>query len=402
MLLAILLPISVEADAWVKHRRCNWIYKEWKTLAWTDYVPDGLHINVDWECREKDKSCDLAESDCFWSDKTRTRAYAVGGDEVSYSNGGPFTVTLYNYSNAEFVIVPIPWIPGDGNQFAVNSAGFNSLLVPADQTKYHITRPYEVEATDTQRGKIAMTEKPIYNEGTHTVTLQNVKGILEMGVVDLVNDFSALTLSITHEPETYLPSEDPYGEQQEYMENLIWSSTAMLNNGRILMDGDLKSSYFTITKNDGQKGRVEVQLNIDVLDIQIPKDISLDDISVNIGVDGGNLGYGISRKFSIPNPSDELIINPRYVPEEVFEFENYPNPVSDQLKIKAKLPYTYQVEIRLLDIDGNPVKQLYSGSLLANQLLEINTNLEDLKKKGVYFIEMYTRDRKLIRKIIVK
>lgn len=401
----------LQADAWVKFRgKCRPWLKEWKTRAWVDNLPDsgGPHINVDYDCNKRDKSCTKAVSNCYWDDRTRTRAYAVGGDRVRISDGdSPFSAEIVDYTFADYEIVARclgstgTIIGGGADCYGNDAAGFNRILLPADQTSYHITKPFLEEPTRNSRGHISITDsKPIYNEADHTIIIKNLKGVLGMRALDIANDFAAFTISVTHEPQSYVESEDPYKEEREYMENLVWSSTAILNNGRVRMDGAFRSSSFEIMKNDGPQSEVTVELNIKELIIPIPKDISLDEVSVNFGVDGGNLGYGISNKFTVRNPTDQLIINPFFTPEETFTFENYPNAVSDVLNIKVELPYSQETTIVLMDVNGDMVKQIYEGGIHANREFVFQESLSDLNE-GIYFLVMEVRNQLLVRKVIV-
>ena len=223
-----------------------------------------------------------------------------------------------------------------------------------------------------------------------------------MNALDIANDFTAFTISVTHEPPLYTESKDPYVEDKEYIKNLVWSSTAMLNNGRVLMNGALEASFFKVTQHDGPESKIAVELTIDELIIPIPKDISLEELSVNFGVDGGNLGYGISEKFIVTEPTDELTLSPFFVPEEVFTFENYPNAVSDVLNIKIKLPYSKDVNIVLMDVNGNMVKQIYQGGIVADREVVIQKTLNALPgKNGLYFLVMELDNQILVRKVLV-
>ena len=344
----------------------------------------------------------MAVCDCYWSDKTVDRAIAIAGDRFKIPSpefDNPlFTVWLEKTGYAEYVIED-----RDYNDDPNSSAGFNRMLSPADQTNYFITKPKEIYAKSSRVGTVYhQGGAPIFDYKDHTITILGIKGELQVGASDVTNDFSALTISVTHEPHTYVESEDPYTAEDEYLNNLVWSSTAMLNNGRVLMDGAITPANFTVTKNDGQRSTVAVAIHIDKLVIPVPKDIALDEVSINFGVDGGNLGLGISRKFNVTNPEHELTINPLFFPEEVFEFVNYPNPVSDVLNIRIELPYTNPVKVRLLDINGKKVKDIYEGYLPANQLLEIEGSLKGLPAHRVYFLELETRDRVLTRKVIIE
>lgn len=397
---SILLPTpSAQADVWFKVRgSCSWFYKQYKTRAWINQVQIGGGVLAGY-CNETKTDCDLAKCDCYWSDKTVDRAIAIAGDRFKVPSDDPvFTVWLENTGYAKYVLKD-----GGYNGEPNSSAGFNRMLLLSDQTNYFIAQPKVAIANSTREGSIYhQGGAPIFDYENHTITILDVRGELQVGVSDLTNDFSALTISVTHEPHAYVESEDPYTAEDEYLNNLVWSSTAMLNNGRVLMDGVLTPANFTVTKNDGQKSTVAVAMHIDKLIIPVPENIDLDEVSINFGVDGGNLGLGISQKFNVTNPEHELTINPLFFPEEVFEFVNYPNPVSDVLNIQIELPYTYLVKVRLLDINGKKVKDMYEGYLPANQLLEIQGSLKGLPAHRVYFLELETRDRVLTRKVIIE
>ena len=103
----------------------------------------------------------------------------------------------------------------------------------------------------------------------------------------------------------------------------------------------------------------------------------------------------------VKNPKHELVINPFFVPEEVFTFENYPNAVSDMLNVKVELPSTQEVTIALMDIDGNVVRQIYQGEIGSEQEVIIQEQLDDLDN-GLYFLLMWTKGQMLVRKVIVK
>ena len=393
----LFVNLPAQADAWYKIRnRCSWFSKQYKTRAWVNGVALGGGL-LAMKCNKSDSDCTLADdTNCFWEDKDRIpRAIALAGDRIKVpASDGAFSVWLENAGYARHI---------DDGFYATSSAGFNRILLPADQTTYFINRPKIVTNASTREGTIYHDGgAPIFNKQNHTITISGVVGELQVGASDVTNDFSALTISVTHEPSTYAESEDAYEEEQNYLNRLIWSSTAILNNGSVSMDGALTLSNFTVTKNDGQKNAVAVALRIEKIVISIPEDIDLDEVSVNFGVDGGNLGLGISQKFRVEQPTQKLTINPPYFPEEVFEFSNYPNPVSDQLGIRVELPYTYEIKIRLLDINGNKVKDIYHHYLPAHQLLEINESLKGVPTHRVYFLELETRDRILTRKVIVQ
>lgn len=403
----------LQADAWYKVRsKCRFYRNKYKTQALVDRSAPGV-LNTNYSCKNRDGGCTIARSDCYWRDQTRTRAYAHAAEQIVripelYDDSGIslkarfFNDAIRVLSCVGSGVIQIPANSGDchGNSYA----GFNRIELPADKTVYHITRPFISEPVQTSRAYTYLADQePIFNEDNHTIEIRDMKGMLTMNAQDIANDFSAFTISVTYEPQSYAESEDPYDEENQYMENLIWSSTAMLNNGRVVMTGALSNASFQVVKNDGSQSEIAVAVNIDELIIPIPADIDLDDVSINFGVDVGNLGYGISEKFAVDQPTDELTINPFFIPEEVFTFENYPNAVSDVLNVKVKLPTSQDATIYLIDINGEPVKYLYEGGIGANREVIFKEDVKKIGlKDGVYFLRMVLRDRALVRKVIIK
>jgi len=283
--------------------------------------------------------------------------------------------------------------------------GYNAIHHPSDMTRYAITLPHHIENIKSKYDDAYFNQlkAPIFDESAYTVTINGLEGILRLSnASDVANDFVAFTVSITYEPDSYEPSEDPVKEESEYLDNLIWSSRAVYNNGTIKMSGDFAPSHFTVTLNDGPKRNTEIALSAKPIIVSIPEEYNLDDLSVNIGVDAGNLGYGISEKFNIREATNIVKINEPHVPEGIFEFQGFPNPVQDDLIIKTKLPYTTHGIISLIDSDGNLVKTLYKGEIRADQELELEQSLKGLPRNRIYFLELSTHQERLARKIILK
>ena len=215
---------------------------------------------------------------------------------------------------------------------------------------------------------------------------------------DIINDFLAFTISLTNQPEEFYEGSIT---DSEYREKLLWSAKALLNNGKLIMNSNFASDQFTFN-SESKTDHTIVNLNMDQLVIPVPEGMDMDNLVVNIGSDAGNLGYGISDKFKINKIDQSITIRKPMVFNEIFDFTNYPNPVSKELNIQIKLKESSQATIILYDTDGNPVQEVFDGKIISNKPLNIVHELKGLKPNKVYFLKLITNKRTLIRKVLVE
>ena len=378
------------ADSWYKYRKCNLLYKKYKTKAQT--WNSGAYIAS--VRLDKDKGCDRAESYVRWDEVLYTRAYAIIGNFTR--KDGPFTINYVNYGENRAISLPNSL---DGR----DRAGFVNYFRPSIFSSYAMISPHVSTKTGpTGDVYLRSTAETEYDYENHRIIIHGTEGHMMVNPIDIANEFVALTVSLTHEPADYQESDDLFIEEQEYVDNLIWSSRAVLNNGRLQMSGAFAPDHFHITDNDGVGSKVRLELSVDKIVVDVPKEIDLDEISVNFGIDTGNLGWGISNHFAIHQIENEVQIHAPHVPDFTFDFSLFPNPAQQTISIEAKLPYTDNITISIIDLNGQRVKKLYQGRILANDLFNIQGDLSGLRGQEVYILELSTRRESIRKKVILE
>ena len=112
--------------------------------------------------------------------------------------------------------------------------------------------------------------------------------------------------------------------------------------------------------------------------------------------------------FSGENPGSKLFIDqinfvfPVGISEDltVSQLISYPNPATDQIKIKFDLNTDKNVTIRLIDITGKTLENRYLGNL-ANGTYRETFNTSNYSS-GVYFIEFSLDEEKIVERFIIK
>ena len=380
----------VEADAWYKRRRCNAIYERYKTKAQT-WV-NSLFRLYSAERIDKDKGCDKAESEVFWAYRDYTRAYAEVGNLVKVD--GPFRIEYNSPGSARAIVEP-------SSPDYRNRAGYAPFHKPSIYSHAPIVDPH----VSNKKGPsadvhIKSTADHEYDYVNHRIIIHGTEGHLMVHPDDIANEYTAVTVSLTYEPESYTESDDPAKEEEEYNRNVFWSSRAILNNGLLQMEGFFQPNNFQTVSNDGVGNEIKVTFQVDKMVVDVPKEYDLDDISVNFGVDAGNLGWGISEKFAIRKAKNELLIHEAFIPNTTLDFHFYPNPTADQLKIDATIPYSDDVKISLYTIEGNFIKELYQGPMIADQPLHLQESVLSLLPHRMYLVEIRTSRDMIVRKLI--
>lgn len=233
--------------------------------------------------------------------------------------------------------------------------------------------------------------KIIFDSINHTIQILDIQGKITTQGFNKANDFSAFALSITK-----VESPDDNFSDENYMKRLVWTSRAMINNGRLSFDGNFEAGHFTTSYVNGVD---EAGVNIKSLIIHLPKDVDMNRISVNMGLDNGDLGMGVSSKFRVDHQARGHQISNSSVVKEEFNFTGFPNPSSGKFTVSIKMPTTQQIEVKVYDANGNVIKSLYKGEAKKEDPLEIKTDLSNLLP-GVYYIKLITPDKTLVRKML--
>ncbi|MDN5204687.1 T9SS type A sorting domain-containing protein [Fulvivirgaceae bacterium BMA10] len=338
------------------------------------------------DCKNTDKDCTFASADC---------ALTVGVPQVEHTAhasigwrtivGGPFDGTTWCCSEQLSVNV-------SGNY----CGGSNDIYYPAIYAKSPI-----IEGLSTDFRNVSMNyDNVVFDYENHAIIIKNIHGKMGLNSTDKSNDFTAFVISVTHEPNEM--SEEELDLEENYLKNIIWESKAILNNGKISMTNHLNPSHFTFSGNENKGASSNVAVNIDEIMIPVDASINLDDLTINVGVDAGNLGYGISRKFEIKNVDSKLIIGELHIFNETFDLINYPNPVKDELKVHINLKEDTEASVILFDSEGNAIHTLFEGKIEQNKQLELIYDVEALKRQSVYFIKLFTHNRTLVKKVLTE
>jgi hypothetical protein len=129
-----------------------------------------------------------------------------------------------------------------------------------------------------------------------------------------------------------------------------------------------------------------------------PKKYSYTDLNV----DYGKLAYRLKQidtngQFEY---SDIIEVDAGNIPEEIVLEQNYPNPFNPNTKIKFALVETQQVELKVFDILGNEVAELFNGVAEGGKVYEREFSAENFSS-GIYFYRLATDNKVEYRKMLL-
>jgi hypothetical protein len=365
----MLIINEANADAWtITNSGCSWFTKRYKA-----HVGIKRAWQVGNQCSDTDRDCYFVELDCrhgpaldFFS-AYYARAYA------KISDNGSETIEFGGYDGTDY------WYAGSDVRFKKpTQAHYPMIFLQKDKDRF-----------GQSSCKVKRTEFDVKN---HRIILHNVEGVINLQTSDPMNDFAAIVISLTRRTDDSAELSDDV-----YMSNLISSSKIFLNNGSLKLKGIVKKEMIK-TKIQGKL--LNATFSAGKLIIPVPKDISLDDVSVNIGVDNGNLGMGVSDKFAIENDVETYKIMEFSAPTEVLSISNYPNPSPNQLiSVDFQLSESDNVEVFLCDDNGNVINTLYKGNVQKGEQKTINdVNIDKIKISG--YVKIVTPQKTITKKIM--
>lgn len=361
------------ADAWFQiNNSCNWFTKRYK-----------VHVGIK-RAWQVGNHCAYTAVDCSYIQR-----------DCRYPEPEPNTPFQIFYAVADAMA-------SANNPYAYHSGGFDGTdqwLAGSDvTTQIPLFSPFPmIEQEKNKKDRVSSGRlqigSTVFDNQRHQVRLSDIKGYLSVKSFDKANDFSTFTVSITM-IDTLNP--DDFSDAG-YTKNLIWSTKAMVHNGKLLLEGKFNIKDFHIYESV-QSDSISLAMND--LTIDIPAHIDMELLTVNVGVDNGNFGMGISEKFRMSGQKSEHFISETMLTEEIFTFKNYPNPVKDQITINFEVPYKQEVELAIYDPNGDKLLTLYQNQVEADQLVEVESDLRQLKA-GVYYLKLKTAEKILVRKLIV-
>ena len=377
-LFATLNATIAYADAWAEERSvCNWFTKRFVSFA-SVKTCSAIFNDV---CSERHSHCYDAYSKCDYRyppfpQNSYAEAIATFGNLYSYHYGNNGYCTGYDIT------------------YRVPTSNFPM-----------------VEGTNAGTKEIKLViGKTTFDYANNAIILENINGTLSIkDALDKANIFASFVIALSYDKDNDGKSLHEL-DDETYKSRLLWSTKAILNNGLIKMTGGyeeqvaksandrtpfFRSNDFIIDKKEGK-----AHLKVDKYIIPLPKEVDLDKVVIGVGIDGGNLGLGISEKFSVEQAKSSLQIGEFYTPTEVFSFSNYPNPITDKTTIAIKLSANEKVNLVLYDKNGNVVKSFFNTEVKKDEMFSQEIDLSDLKK-DVYFLKLILKDKTLVRKLFI-
>lgn len=369
MLISIIASNLAFADAWVQNNTvCNWFTKRYK--AHVGIKKAGALSDY---CSQTERDCYNIEIEC---NKAICQDYFCGYYARAYAQINDQGSNIIEYGGFD----------GDDYWYAGYDVSFKKPV----QTYYPMIfyRKSKERFTETQ----CSVKKTQFDFKSHSIILHNITGTINLQTNDLVNDFASIVISLTKKSNS-----DDELRDDIYLKNLIYSSKIFVNNGVLKLKGLIKKDMI-LTKSVDKL--TYISFSIPTLVISVPADINLDDVSLNIGVDSGNLGFGISDKFAIENDAESYVISEEITtPNEQLTIKNYPNPAeSNHISIDFQLSESENVEVLLYDNNGNVLDTLFKGYVEKGQTKTINDiNISKVHITG--YIKIVTPQKIVMKKI---
>jgi hypothetical protein len=392
--LSLVTTQGILADAW---------YSEsgWRRRCRGDrYHAHGHLRNCNWNFRR----CQTNKRDCNF-------AYADGCINKQYDNGGGTAKAFIGYNSSVFYSEAYTSTTG-------NFCGGDNDLYNLNP---YAVFPFVVGGREVQRSSKASHSSMTFDVESRMVTVRDVRATLSVDSDDLANDFTALAISFTEEDSTYQAQQEEYYAKNEqyndawYFSKLVANHKLMLNNGKVTYDGgfvfDRIYNIYDLSQNITPpagtsymkcfyiNGKIEIEIYLTTFEVQIPATVNIEDLTLNVGVDSGNLGYGISPKFQPSQEAQQHTITEGEVLN--FTFRAYPNPANSETNLQLSFNQNTQVEAGLYSKEGAKLQDIYVGTINSNADFTRNINLSNLPA-DVYYVRVKFKNKTYARKIIIK
>jgi len=107
------------------------------------------------------------------------------------------------------------------------------------------------------------------------------------------------------------------------------------------------------------------------------------------------LGYWNSWKDSLTPPTTAV---ERVTASPVLSVNSYPNPMASEATVRFNVPQRQRVTVRVLDVKGRVVQELYKGAASGTREL----TWEATAASGMYLLELRTAGGRIVKNIIIK
>jgi hypothetical protein len=400
------------ADAWVTSRsRCYWgvnrfvastigkicwdIQREapvgrgcsWAT-SWVELYPcyTGIAVRSSEDTRYQPYFATLSP---FQVTLGTAHAYVDPSGATVYTSGG---YGSYGYINETLF---------DGSSYACTGTGEVCMGGAGAGLLFPATGPASepLSPSGARRSARLNTGTREYDARTRTMVVRGVRARLRNNPYDRVNEFSALHVSVLRSADNKQDSLNQNNDRQ-YLDHLLASSRAMLNNGKLTLEGALRDARVTVQDSAGYQ---IADLVLDELRLHVPEDVNPDEVTLQLGSDIGLLSAGVSPRYLPGAAALVRDVAPAAVAGETLEFSNYPNPVQagTAATVEARTTTTEPVTIALYDATGRRVRTVYSGVLQAKALRSFPVDLQAISA-GIYYLRLERKGSRLTRRVVVQ
>lgn len=185
-----------------------------------------------------------------------------------------------------------------------------------------------------------------FDEQAHGIGVKQITGSLDIVSDDIANRYHTLLLRVYDETN---------GTIEDGGAAVIYEAKAMVVNGTVIVDGDFATSDFS-TSNVSETSISVMPKTINRF-ITVPAELDLDNVAVELAVDGGTVGEGVPGKYSIADAARKA--NVTTTPQ--FDFDILGNPATGALKysITSSDEAISNMHVELISMDG---KTIYKGS----------------------------------------
>lgn len=221
--------------------------------------------------------------------------------------------------------------------------------------------------------------------GTRSLEFKNIFATsgTSYGILGPTFDISSLTIPILTFHVAYTQQSNGNNDRLRVLVSENCGKTWIARYGKtgaMLATAVMRSSNFVPTPSEWRMETVYLNPNINSKNLRIKFDF-LSDGGNNIYIDDINLG-GYS---SIENIFDE------------HSLQLFPNPVSDQLNLKLNLQKNIEGSIKLYDVTGRMIKEIYSGKIKMDA--NISVDISKLVSQ-VYIIQLESNGVKQIYRFV--
>jgi hypothetical protein len=223
-----------------------------------------------------------------------------------------------------------------------------------------------------------------FDEFSRAISISNLNGFLRVNSKDLKNNFSTFQILV-------YTFKIINGETVK--DQLLWKAKATILNGELLLEGNFSQNEFS---NKSNFNDAYFAINNVSKKIYVPTDINIENVTVEVSGDGGNLGIGISDNYApdLNSTEAQAIVNEIQKSND-FNFNVYVE--NDILNAQILIGHNNIniSEIQIISLSGQKFSSNFSfdGEKYSTDISKLNS--------GAYLI-LFKKDNKFYSKKFIK